>query len=250
MKNVSHYYHKVLIISILFLFSGCQLSYRVLLGVDTTPDWKLNSETIQDAKKFHVPIESIYILDTASYRNAILKNLQSNLEVFKSDSSSIDTVSIKKLYKVTNDDLQATQIRFFNDGKAEIFKLVNCYIDPPIPMNWNIQGCFNSFPPKVSIESLNTHYYDLDFFLSHISNLDGDSVSFSELPKSDYYVIIFWNTFMKRPSRKLIKTINKYIDSNPEYKIFPIFVNNQNATIWNYANSDQKAIIIQSLNKN
>jgi len=233
MKTGNYYFLKASRISILFLFSGCQLSYRVLLGIDTTPEWRLNSEIIQDAKKLHIPIESIYILDTASYRNTILKNLHSNLEVLKSDSTSVDSVSIKKLYKVTNDDLHATQIRFFNGEEAEIFKLVNCYIDPPIPMNWNVQGCFNSFPPKVLIESLNTHYYDLNFFLSHISNLKGDSVSFSELPKSDYYVIIFWNTFMKRPSRKLIKTINKYIDSYPEYKIVPIFINNQNATISN-----------------
>jgi hypothetical protein len=78
--------------------------------------------------------------------------------------------------------------------------------------------------------------------------LEGDSVKFSDLPNSDYYVVVFWNSFFLKPSKKLIKTVNKYIDSHPEVKIEPLYVNNHNAELWSNMDSVQKAKVVEYLN--
>lgn len=55
---------------------------------------------------------------------------------------------------VVKDDLQPTQFRVFDDSVNELFKIVNCCIDPFILMNWNVEECLNSFPLRTLIKSL------------------------------------------------------------------------------------------------
>jgi len=237
MKNL------LLALSITLLVSSCSLLYRGILGVDITPEWKSKEDIVKDSKKWKLDDSLVYILDTASYKNSIIKELYANLNELKKDSSSLDTVLWKKSVKIVNDDLQATQVRLFTSNGTEIFKLVNCYIDPPIPMNWNIDGCFDVFPPKIDEENLNIHNQDLNFFLNNITKLNGDSVQIIDLPKSDYYMVVLWNSFYIKPSRKLIKTVKKYIKSNPEESITPIYINNHNAQLWSVLDSAQRVLI-------
>jgi hypothetical protein len=98
-------------------------------------------------------------------------------------------------------------------------------------MNWNVNGCFNEFPPSIDIESLNFHYYDLNFLLNCASQIDGEKLSLTDLPKLDYYGVIIWNDFFQRPSRKLIKKVKEYIEDS-EQSVQLIFINNQNAFLW------------------
>jgi hypothetical protein len=111
-------------------------------------------------------------------------------------------------------------------------------------MNWNIDGCFDVFPPKIDEENLNIHNQDLNFFLNNITKLNGDSVQIIDLPKSDYYMVVLWNSFYIKPYRKLIKTVKKYIKSNPEKSITPIYINNHNAQLWSVLDSAQRVLII------
>ncbi len=219
------------------LITGCGFAYKVLLGVDSTPNWKLENEIVKQAKKYNIPNEYNLVLDTADYYNglkSIYNNLFKELNVSEKDSSEYF-----KLKKVLKDDTQPVQFRLFDNNGIEIFKIVNCYVDPPIPMNWNVDGCFDAFPPKTKIESLNSHFFDLDFLLSNSSSIDQSKLTLNDLPQSDYYGIIMWNDFFKRPSKKLIKTVKNKIQESDE-TIVLIYVNNQNAYLWQVMDSKTK----------
>ena len=106
-------------------------------------------------------------------------------------------------------------------------------------LNWNINGCFDTFPPRIDIESLNSHLYDLNFLLECSSTLDDRKIAFTDLPQSDYYGVILWNDFFQRPSRKLIKTVKKYIEDSGQ-SVHLTFINNQNAYLWQVMDSATK----------
>lgn len=233
-------YFKLLYFVILLSASSCSLTYRVLLGVDSTPNWTSEDELVHQASKYNIRSEQIVLLDTASYFEDIaLMNEKIIQTIEKTDSLALNLQ--KRVYK---DDYQAVQFRLFNNQGKELFKLVNCYVDPPIPMNWNVQNCFDTFPFQISYNSLNVHHFNLQYILDRTRTLNNEPVKFNELPTSEYYAVIFWNNILKRPSKKLIKQARKKIDQTGE-NIHVIYVNNHNAVIWNALDNETKSTILQ-----
>tara|TARA_B110000967_G_scaffold82022_1_gene84750 strand:+ start:347 stop:1102 length:756 start_codon:yes stop_codon:yes gene_type:complete len=224
--------------------SSCSLLYRGILGVDTTPEWYNNEDLTKAISKRKLTNDIVLILDTASYRNDVVDDLYEVLDSLKLDTNAVDyKINVRKAIKLANDDLQSTQIRLFTSGGNEIFKLVNCYIDPPIPMNWNVAGCFDAFPPTIAEENLNVHNFDLAYILNNSTKLNGDSITLYNLPKSDYYMLVTWNSFMIKPSKKAIKVVKKYIKENLNQSITPIYINNHNAQMWGMMDSTQRSLI-------
>lgn len=235
MNNFKKYI--LVVILLIPLISGCGLAYRVLLGVDPKPDWNSDKEIRKQAKNYNIPSEYNFVMDTASYYEGltnIYQNLFDELPISEKES-----LTLSKFNKVLQDDAQVVHFRMFDNTGAEIFKIVNCYVDPPIPMNWNVDGCFDTFPPKIGIETLNTHNYDLVFLLSNASSLSGTKVTLNELPQANYYGVIIWNEVFKRPSKKLIKTVRKNLHKTDESVVL-IFINNQNAYLWQVMDSESK----------
>ena len=217
--------------------TGCGVMYSVLLGVDSTPNWNSNKEIAKQAKRYKIPAEYNLTLDTAAYYDGLSEIYSSRAkELTITEEDSSEYFALKRVLK---DDTQPTQFRLFDKNGSEIFKIVNCYVDPPIPMNWNVQGCFDAFPPRIDIESLNSHNYDLNFLLRSSSTADGKPIALTDLPESDYYGVILWNDFFQRPSRKLIKTVRKYIEDSGQ-SIHIIYINNQNAYLWQVMDSEIK----------
>ncbi len=219
------------------LFSSCSLTYGVLLGIDTSPGWNSDKQLAKQAKAYDIPTEYNLVLDTASYRRE-LKNLYSDT-LIHTTIINLDSSYYKTVKEARSDDRQPTQFRLFNQDGIEIFKMVNCYVDPPIPMNWNVEGCFDTFPPKTSIASLNIHLFQLDFLLSHATYLNGQRLDYTSLPAADYYGVIIWNKFFHRPSRKLIKTARAYVEKSGE-TIALIYINNQNQFVWSVSDAEEK----------
>jgi len=217
--------------------TSCGLTYKVLLGVDVSPEWNTDKQIAKQAKAYDIPIEYNLVLDTATYRRE-LKNLYSDTLNYTT-ITNLDSSHYNTLKKARNDDRQPTQFRLFNQDGIEIFKMVNCYVDPPIPANWNVEGCFDTFPPKTSIESLNIHLFQLDFLLSHSAYLHKQKFDYTSLPATDYYGVIIWNKFFNRPSRKLIKTAREYIE-NTDQAITLIYINNQNQFVWSILDAEEK----------
>ncbi len=235
MKNILKYL--VLFLSLVIVFTGCRVAYRVILGIDSTPAWKTDKSLVKQAKRYGIPTEYNLAFDTTAYYRK-LDSLYSGLEEVL-DTNDKDSSGYFKLFRVYKDDTQPTQFRLFDQKGKGIFKLVNCYVDPPIPMDWNVNGCFDQFPPKLDIESLNSHYYDLNFLLECSSTVDNKKLSMADLPESDYYGVVIWNEFYLKPSRKLIKTIKKYVEDSDQ-SVHLIFINNQNAFLWQVMDSKQK----------
>ncbi len=219
------------------LISSCGLTYKVLLGVDISPEWNTEKQIVKQAKKYSIPISYNLLLDTASYKRDvkyIYADALKVLEINKGDSSHL-----ANLKKARNDDLQPAQFRLFDQTGVEVFKLVNCYIDPPIPLNWNVEGCFDTFPPKISFEALNIHMFSLEFLLSHATHIQQQKIAFTDLPEADFYGVIIWNDCFKRPSRRLIKTVREFTDK-ADKSIALIFLNNHNQFLWSVLDSESK----------
>ena len=134
--------------------------------------------------------DSILVLDTASYFNELqfrYKNLLGEI-----DTATVGSSESELLKNAWKDDTQAVQFRLFDRTGVELFKMVGCYVDPPMKMDWNVDNCFDTFPPETKIESLNSHNFGLDFLLSNSSRVDGSKISLDELPQSKYYGVILW----------------------------------------------------------
>lgn len=187
-----------------------------------------------------IPSESRFVLDTSSYHKAVI----SDWGALKSDSTLRDSMSLIRMRKVFNDDLQPVQVRYFDGLGNPLFKLVNCYIDPPIPMTWNVEGCFDYFPPRINIPALNDFNQSIQYFLPHIMDLSGRRLeSLGHLPKADYYVMVFWNSFFRRPSKRLVSTIKRHIDRNKDQQVFVLYVNNHHAELWQRMTPEQKRLV-------
>ena len=222
---------------LIIMFSSCGLTYRVLLGIDASPEWNTDEQIAKQAKDYDIPTEYNLVLDTATYRRELKKLYSDSLKQIT--IINLDSTEYKTLKKARNDDFQPTQFRLFNQDGFEIFKMVNCYVDPPIPANWNVDGCFDAFPPKTSIETLNIHMFQLDFLISHTAYLNGQTFDYTSLPKSDFYGVIIWNEFFNRPSRKLIKTVKEYVEKS-DHSIALIYINNQNQFLWSILDAKEK----------
>jgi len=235
------------LISITLLFSSCGIVYRTLLGVDTTPKWKSTKQITKDFDKQKTPIPNRYILDTASYYNAVISVFKNRIDYLKQDTLNMDSTALYQAKANAKNDLQPVQVRYFTKTGEPIFKMINCYVEPLFPMNWNVDSCFDNFPPQ-TIEPLRSDTNEnLSFFVQHIKTIEGEDISLMELPPADYYAVVFWNSYMIRPSNKLFKELEKSQSNYPNQKTYFLYVNNHNASIWGLVNSEQKQSIKQQL---
>lgn len=237
---------KLTLIFIIATCISCTTIKTTILGIDASPEWLDDKEMEREFYKRKIPKANRYVLDTASYNKSLLKYLAMELKQMQLINSK-DSVYKVKLKNIVKDDSQPVQVRYFDSNHNQIFKVVNCYVENPITMDWNINNCFGVFPPKIDIEDLNNDHKKLNFFLEHIYTMDGKRSSLGTLPKADYYVIVFWNSFFKRPSRKLIRTIKNYNNKHKDKSTYVMYVNNQNAEIWSHVDSAQKRKILSEL---
>ncbi|MEZ4852027.1 MAG: hypothetical protein R3B93_26170 [Bacteroidia bacterium] len=218
------------------------MAYRTILGVDSTPEWLEHEKIETIIKKRHIPTNQAFILDNESYTEALITRAKAQAKELGSDSiiTTGDTLALETIKNNLKDDSQPVQIRFFDKTGKPVFKMVNCYVEKLIPMSWNIENCFDEFPPQAISELKGAYQDNLSFFLPHFRRLDGQSITIQELPQSDYYAIIFWNNIMIKPSKKLIKEMEAYSQEFDQHSIHFLYVNNHNAMIWTQLNDEQK----------
>ncbi|MFN2422403.1 MAG: hypothetical protein ABR572_01385 [Cryomorphaceae bacterium] len=218
--------------------SGCNLSYRAFYrtfaGIKMKFTWMGPEEIAQDFEKKGVLTDQAFVLDTASYKHAVVEGYKSEMDsVFpEGPLNREDSLAVGVMARNRKDDLQPVHVRYFTADGSPIFKLVNCYLDPPIPMSWNVEGAFDEFPPRPIAELKDVEDDSLSFFLKHIRRLNGSDFAAADLPKADYYAVLFINDYMVRPSRKLLKEVRKYHKQHPDKEVHVLYVNNHNATMW------------------
>jgi hypothetical protein len=101
---------------------------------------------------------------------------------------------------------------------------VNCYAGGFPNLKWDINGIMSAFPPKqqAPIDSI----IPLETQLKY---LDPISPSFKlSLDSYDYIVIVYWNRFMGRQSKRLIHIVQENCKLEKEKKVKIIYANTDN----------------------
>lgn len=235
MKNLLK--NAILFLALIPLITGCRLAYKAVFGVSTKYKWQTEKDFSKQVQKYELSSEHNLVMDTVAYFNGLREIYSKKFKAL--NVSPEDSSAFFKLKKISSDDTQATQFRLFDKEGAEVFKLVNCYIEPPIPVSWNVDSCFDKYPPTINHERAIFHYFDLNFLLSVSSTPDHKKLQLKDLPESDYYGVVFWNNYYQKPSRKLIESAKAYA-ADPDHSIHLIFMSNHNAFLWEIVDADTR----------
>lgn len=199
---------KVLIVAVFNLtFLGLSSCGSIFAGIYGMKKTKTVDEEIifRYAEKYNIPVADNYELDTAYFSYLF----------------SLDTARYSEQIKNHYQPLQA--LYYDNTGHLKSFQ-VNCYAGGFPNIKWDRNEIMTTFPPKKqapidSIVSLETQMKYLKP-LSQTTQFKKDSY--------DYIVIVYWNRFMGRQSKRLIRFVQENGTLELVKKVKIIYVNTDN----------------------
>ncbi|HSI91485.1 MAG TPA: hypothetical protein VK927_10245, partial [Adhaeribacter sp.] len=101
---------------------------------------------------------------------------------------------------------------------------INCYTGGFPNLNWNQNGNFESFPPKMQAPADTlVSFQTLNQYLKPLPN-----TKLSADASADYTVVVFWNRMLGRQSKRLVETVQKNCAKAGNHKIRLVYVNNDN----------------------
>ena len=160
---------------------------------------------VRYSKKYNIPIADSYEIDT-SYFSFLF---------------SLDTTQYKAQIKNHYQPLQA--LYFDKTGQLQSFQ-VNCYAGGFPNLNWDRNGIMTTFPPKqqAPLDGILSFEKQLTYLrpLSNIDNISAD--------RYDYIVVVYWNRFMGRQSKRLIRFVQDNSKLAKEKKVKIIYANTDN----------------------
>lgn len=179
---------------------------KIILGFYGMKNSKTVDETtiLNYSKKYNIPAADSYELD-ASYISFL---------------TSLDTTRYKSQRKNHYQPLQA--LYYDKTGQLISFQ-INCYAGGFPNLHWDRNEILTSFPPKqqAPLDSIVPLDTQLKYIrpLSQTKKISADS--------SDFTIIVYWNRFMGRQSKRLVRFIQDNSKlANKKVKI--IYVNNDN----------------------
>jgi hypothetical protein len=166
----------------------------------------VNEKTIAKySEKYNIPLTDSYEMDT-TYMTYLF---------------SLDTTKYKESI---NHHAQSLQVLYYDkNGQLQSFQ-INCYASAFPNLNWNKYDILTTFPPGQqtpldSIVSLATQFKYL--------RLLKETITF-QANKYDYIVIVYWNRFMGRQSKRLIQLVQNNSNLARDKKIKIIYANTDN----------------------
>jgi hypothetical protein len=184
--------------------ASCSSIFIGLYGMKKTKT--IDEKTIiRYAKKYNIPAVDSYELDTAYFSYLF----------------SLDTTKYKTQVKNHYQPLQA--LYYDKSGQLTSFQ-VNCYAGGFPNLKWDRNEIMTTFPPKpqAPIDSIISLETQLKYLkpLSQTTKLSNDSY--------DWIVIVYWNRFMGRQSKRLIRFVqdNSKLATGKKVKI--IYANTDN----------------------
>lgn len=166
----------------------------------------INNTTIAKySYKYDIPLADSYVLDS------------NYLDFLFSHDTSVYKAQIKNHY-------QPLQALYYNKNKQLESFHINCYTGGFPNFDWNRDSTLNVFPPKQqapldSLVSFNNQ-------LKYLTKLpDSKKITNEEF---DYYVIVYWNRFMGRQSKRLIHFIQENCKLANDKKVKIIYANTDN----------------------
>lgn len=172
-------------ISLLVGFTSCTPIIMGMYGMKK--EKRIDEKTIlRYANKYNVPSSAIYQVDTA----------------YASYLFSLDSLQYEKEIQNHYQPLQA--LYYDRKGQLQSYQ-VNCYTGGFPNLKWNRNSIMTTFPPKeqAPVDTL----FPLDKHLSFLRPLP--TTTDFDLEDYDYIVIVHWNRWMGRQSKRLIRTIQE-----------------------------------------
>ena len=190
----------IVILSILLVFSSCGLTLRMLSGF-RDPVVKSKNEINQFVKENDGNFDT-YFLNVAT----------------KKDSAEI----FDKFLFGFNSDLYLFHAE---SGKK------HCFQGTEECSGVLMQEAFKNVDANFSVCQSNKEM-DLDDFLKLLQNKNGESISLSNLPDSEYYLFETWNTYMqnKKEFKENLKWLTELEQTNKKIKI--IYINTDLLDDW------------------
>jgi hypothetical protein len=168
------------------------------------------------SKKYNIPIDDSYELDTA----------------FFSYLFSIDTTEYKTQIKNHYQPLQA--LYYDNLGYLKSFQ-VNCYAGGFPNLKWDRNEIMTTFPPKqqAPIDRIVSAATQMNYLkpLLQTSKLSIDSY--------DHIVIVYWNRFMGRQSKRFIRFVQENSKLATDAKVKIIYANTDNIFAGKFGNGSR-----------
>lgn len=160
---------------------------------------------VRYAKKFNIPTADNYELDTAYFSYLF----------------SLDTTKYNSQIKNHYQPLQA--LYYDKLGQLTSFQ-VNCYAGGFPNLKWDRNEIMTTFPPKqqAPIDSI----VSLDTQIRYLKPLSQNSKIV--IDNYDYIIIVYWNRFMGRQSKRLIHFVQENSKLEKEKKVKIIYANTDN----------------------
>ncbi len=163
-----------------------------------------NAEIRECQSDFGVDVNASYVLDTAKYF-AFLRTIDTN-----------------QFALAQKNHAQPLQALYFNTEGKLICWYVNCYAGGFPNLKWDrIDTAFNSYPPSQQAP-LDT-FLRLDKMFTYMTDVDSSWTLLA--PYVGGTVIVFWNRWMGRQSKRLIELVKK---NDPGEHVQVYYVNNDN----------------------
>ena len=194
-----------ILIIISCLFYSCSPLFNGIYGLKKQKT--LSQNQIQHtARKYSIPVESSFVFDTT----------------FFTYLGQFDSL----IYQNSrNNHAQPLQVLYFDSLNQLVSYQVNCYAGGFPNLKWNRNNAFENFPPsqQAPIDSLISFEKQLYF----IKSLNGTNEKLI-LNDSSLTVFVYWNRFMGRQSKRLIKLVQKNAALAKDNNLQVIYINNDN----------------------
>ena len=183
------------------LLVGCQSMIKGMMGMNAPKSLDADEILVLE-EEYSIPQSDGYEMDSSYF--AVLKDFDTTR--FKRDQKNL---------------LQPLQVLYFDASGTLISYHVNCSVGGFPNLKWNRLGDFNQFPPAKSVE-LDTMKHVSNHLL-HINPLN--NAPFPDLRTYDIAVLVYWNRFMGRQSKRLVRVVQENVSLAKDKKVMVIYVN-------------------------
>jgi len=192
----------LVVVTLLFLLNACG-KMMGLKKLKPLPETAISKTAVT----LGVPAADSYVLDSSSL--PILKG------IYASNPGSL------------KDHLQPLQAIYYSAKNSFQYPdswQINCYAGGFPNLKWNREGRMEQFPPaqQAPLDSLLSLKKRMEFLRPVTGVVPFNSISY------DYIVLVYWNRFMGRQSKNLIKAVQQNATLAADKRIKIIYVNNDN----------------------
>lgn len=190
-KGKSICWQIIIVVFLLGLTSSCQPIMKAMVGINDIK-YLSTEKIIKQSKKYHIPDSNLYVLNDTAYLSFI-KTYEGK------------TINGRNTFK---DLYQPLQIYGFDSTDIIQFQLINCTVGGFPNLKWDRYGDFKTSPlnmPRIRLSDSTLLVNTLTDYYSAIG-----STPDAQSNCNDETIIVYWNKFMGRQSKRLIKTVNDY----------------------------------------